>query len=228
MTSGLAWKDNVRVASTANLNLASPGATIDGVTMAVNDRVLVKDQTAPEENGLYGWNGAAVAMTRTTDADSVSELRSAIVSVDEGTANGDTTWRQTALPATLGTDPVVWAAFGADVPQATETLAGKAEIATQGETDTGTDDQRIVTPAKLANWAGRGLEYAADIGDGVNTQYTVSHSFGSRDVQVIVRENSGAYRVVEAGLSMPTTNTVQVDFASAPSLNAYRVYISKR
>ena len=37
------------------------------------------------------------------------------------------------------------------LPQATETLRGGAELATQSETDTGTDDERIVTPLKLSN-----------------------------------------------------------------------------
>src|SRR5574343_1048193 len=65
---GLSWKDNVRVATQGNINLASPGATIDGVTMVSGDRVLVKAQTTQADNGIYIWNGAAVAMTRSLDA----------------------------------------------------------------------------------------------------------------------------------------------------------------
>lgn len=38
---------------------------------------------------------------------------------------------------------------GGNVPQATTTLAGKAEIATQAEVNTGTDNTRIVTPLTL-------------------------------------------------------------------------------
>ena len=144
---GLAWKGSCRVASTGNLTISGPGSTIDGVTLAANNRVLVKDQTAPEENGIYVWNGAAVPMTRSADANTAAELKSATVGVDEGTANADTTWRQTEVPVTIGTDPIVWVTFGANVPQATESVAGKAELATQAETNTGTDDQRIVTPS---------------------------------------------------------------------------------
>ena len=44
------------------------------------------------------------------------------------------------------------------VPPASEVLAGVAELATQGETDDGTDDERIVTPLKLATLiAGLGI-----------------------------------------------------------------------
>lgn len=50
--------------------------------------------------------------------------------------------------ATVGAD---WNIIPSYLTQATETLAGIAELATQAETDAGTDDQRIVTPLKLKN-----------------------------------------------------------------------------
>lgn len=42
------------------------------------------------------------------------------------------------------------------VVQSSETVAGKIELATQAETNAGTDDTRAVTPLKLANWTGAG------------------------------------------------------------------------
>ncbi|MCX7669497.1 MAG: hypothetical protein N2439_05435, partial [Anaerolineae bacterium] len=65
---GLAWKDSCRVATQGNIDLSSPGATIDGVTMAAGDRVLVRAQTTASQNGIYIWNGAATVMTRALDA----------------------------------------------------------------------------------------------------------------------------------------------------------------
>lgn len=53
--------------ATANISIAAPGATINGVTLAVGDRVLLVGQTTVSQNGLWVWNGAAVAMTRPTD-----------------------------------------------------------------------------------------------------------------------------------------------------------------
>ena len=50
---GLQWKAPVRVASTANTTLSAPGSSIDGVTMAVHDRVLLKNQTTASENGIW-------------------------------------------------------------------------------------------------------------------------------------------------------------------------------
>ena len=82
---GLAWKDSCRVATQGNINLSSPGATIDGITMASGDRVLVRAQTTQSQNGIYIWNGSAVAMTRALDANTADELEQATTTVEEGT-----------------------------------------------------------------------------------------------------------------------------------------------
>src|SRR5215475_5520919 len=50
--SGLAWKDTCRIASTANVALTGLVA-IDGVTPSAGDRVLLKNQTAGAENGIW-------------------------------------------------------------------------------------------------------------------------------------------------------------------------------
>lgn len=109
---GMAWKDSVRAASTANINLASPGTTIDAVAMAAGDRFLAKDQTTGNQNGIYVWNGSAVAATRAADASTFAEMEAAVVTVEEGTAGAGTVWRQTAVNGTLGTTTITWAAFG--------------------------------------------------------------------------------------------------------------------
>lgn len=221
---GLAWKDSVRVATTTNVTLTGPGATIDGVTMANNDRVLVKNQTAAADNGLYIYNGAGTAMTRAADASTFAELEQAVVTVEEGTSAG-ATFRQTAINGTLGTNDLLWASFGTDTPQATESVAGKLELATQSETDGGTDDQRAVTPLKLTNWTGRKLKFAQTIGDGSATSFNVDHAFGTRDVTVGVYRNSGSYDEVIADITRPSVNRVTVTFAVAPASGAYRVVV---
>jgi hypothetical protein len=221
---GLAHKDDVRVRTASNISLASPGATLDGVTMVVNDRVLVSAQTAGAENGIYIWNGAAVPMTRSADANTGSELLSAIVPVTEGTSGG-TVWRQTAVNITLGTTSIAFVAFGTSAPQASESTAGIAEIATQAETDTGTDDQRIVTPAKLANWAGRVRRLSQAIGDGTATQFTITHNFNTRDVDATVRRTSGNFDQVIVDIDYPTLNTARITFAAAPAAGAFQAFL---
>lgn len=221
---GLAWKDSCRVATQANLNLSSPGATIDGITMASQDRVLVRSQTTTADNGIYVWNGSAVAMTRALDASTFAELEQAVTTVEEGTSAG-TTYRQDQVNGTLGSSTISWVTFGTSAPAASETTSGIAELATQAETDAGTDDARIVTPLKLANWSGRLRKVSTNVGDGSATSYTVTHNLNTRDVIVRVFPNSGQYDDVEVDVQRTGVNTVAVVFASAPSSNAYRVVV---
>ncbi|MEP7197243.1 MAG: hypothetical protein ABI851_12045 [Saprospiraceae bacterium] len=91
-------KGTVKVATTANGTLATAFAnsqTVDGVTLATGDRILLKNQTTQSENGLYTVN-ASGAPTRATDMDVWSEVPGAWVTVQQGTANADTTWLSTA------------------------------------------------------------------------------------------------------------------------------------
>ena len=90
---GLDVKSSVRAATTAAGTLASDfanGDAIDGVTLATNDRILIKDQASGSENGIYTVN-ASGAPTRATDFDADAEVTAgAFTFVEEGTTNGDT------------------------------------------------------------------------------------------------------------------------------------------
>lgn len=221
---GLAWKDSVRVSTATNVSLASPGATLDGVTMAANDRFLARNQTAPAENGIYIFNGAATPATRSLDANTYDELEGAVVTVEEGTSAG-TTYRQTGVNGTINTTAVTWVTFGTAAPSASETTAGIIEIATQAETDAGTDDTRAITPLKLANYAGRFKRFAQAIGDGTATQFTVTHNLNTQDVTVGVYRNSGAFDEVNVDVEHTTVNSVTVRFAVAPAASSFRVVV---
>jgi len=221
---GLAWKDSCRVATQANLNLASPGATIDAITMASGDRVLVRAQTAGAENGIYVWNGAASAMTRALDANTFPELEQATTTVEEGTSAG-VTYRQTAVNGTLGSTAVSWTVMGTSAPTASTTQSGIMRLATQAETDAGTAADLAVSPQTLANWSGRLRKFSANVGDGSATSYTVTHNFNTRDVIVRVFPNSGQYDDVEVDVQRTGVNAVAVVFATAPASNAYRVVV---
>lgn len=113
---GLAWKDSVRAASTANGTLASAfanGSVIDGVTLATGDRILIKNQTTGSENGIYVV-AASGAPARATDSDSQSDLLSTAVFVSEGTTQADTAWvLQTNAPITVGSTSLAYVQFGA-------------------------------------------------------------------------------------------------------------------
>lgn len=109
------WKASVRVATTAAGTLATDyenGDTIDGVVLATGNRILIKNQAAGEDNGIYVVQ-ASGAPVRATDADVSAEVTSGLsVFVNEGTANGDSGWVLiTEDPITLGTTPLSFTQF---------------------------------------------------------------------------------------------------------------------
>lgn len=108
------YKDSVRVATTAPINLAAPGANIDGVAMVAGNRFLDKDHATTALRGIYIWNGAAVPATRATDADDGAELNGgAIIPVEEGTINKDTNWQLTTNGVVvIGSTALTFERFG--------------------------------------------------------------------------------------------------------------------
>lgn len=221
---GLAWKDSTRVATQGNINLAAPGATIDGITMVASDRVLVLAQTAGAENGIYIWNGAAVSMTRSIDANTAAELEQAVVTVEEGT-NAGSSYRQGVVNATLGTTTLTWSAFGTGAAPASTTTAGVIELATQPEVDAGVIANMAVTPATLAASVFATRKFNANIGDGSATSYAVTHNLNTRDVEVEVYRNSGNFDTVLVEVQRTSVNAVTILFDTAPAANAYRVMV---
>lgn len=114
LTRNLSWKLAVRAASTANGALATAyenGDTLDGVTLATGDRILLKNQSTGGENGIYVVN-ASGAPTRAVDADSADELKGATVTVLEGTVNADKVFRLITDNITLGTTAQTWTEIG--------------------------------------------------------------------------------------------------------------------
>ncbi len=109
---GLSWKDSVVAASTANVTVVSAPSSLDGVTLTAGDRVLLKDQTLPAENGIYTFASAASALTRAVDADSADELIGATVTVVKGSTNADRVYRLVTDDVTLGTTSLSFTELG--------------------------------------------------------------------------------------------------------------------
>ena len=104
-------KGSVKVATTVTGVLATAfanGQSIDGVTLVTGDRILIKNQSASAENGIYIVNVSGVP-TRSTDMNVWTEVPSAFVAVEEGTVNQDTIWLCTANQGgTLNTTAITW------------------------------------------------------------------------------------------------------------------------
>ena len=124
-------KDSVKLATTANLSAtynngagtltydATGVQAVDGVNLALNDRVLVKDQSTGTQNGIYRVStapavGVAGVLTRATDADSNAEVTGGMFAfVEAGSSNADNAYVLTSVTgtATLGTSTLTFTQF---------------------------------------------------------------------------------------------------------------------
>ena len=153
---GAATREAVVAASIGNGALTTAfenGDTLDGVTLVTGDRILLKDQTAGEENGLYTVE-ATGAPTRATDFDVDAEaIRGATVMVIGGTANANSTWMHTTTGAiTLDTTSLIFKQIGSRGKQTLwipanemqpSVTAGCAALSTV-ETVAGQPDQQVL------------------------------------------------------------------------------------
>lgn len=109
---GLKPKQAVAVASTADIDLAvaADPSPIDGYTLQNGDRILLKDQTDPAENGIYDAVTAADPTTwvRSADYNNVSEIPGSYTVAQNGTVGQGVLYVTTSSPAVLGTDPIVF------------------------------------------------------------------------------------------------------------------------
>lgn len=222
---GIDWKASVRAATTAAVTLATAlenGDTLDGVTLATGNRVLVKNQADATENGIYVV-AASGAPTRSSDADTAAEITASFaVFVEEGTVNADSGWTLTNNGSvTVGTTELTFTQFtglgqitaGAGLTKTANTLD---VVAGTGIT-VNANDVAINTEVVAR-------KFTANLGDGTNTAYTVTHGFNTRTVVVAVYD-AVTYEEVYADITRTGVDTVTVTFAAAPTADAYKVVV---
>ena len=222
---GLAWKAPVRAAATANVTLASPGATLDGVTLAAGDRLLLKNQTAAADNGIYVWTARGSPLTRAADADGTGELApGTAVSVTEGTTNADKAFIVISDAAiVIGTTAQTWGQLGGagswtagnGVNIAGSTISAVA--ASNGGVSVGAGG--IALDASIA-----ARKYSQNVGNGSATSIAVTHGLGTKDVAVSLRKNSDDTGFV-TDWTATDANTVTLTFAAAPASAEHRVTV---
>lgn len=217
-------KASVRALSNSNISLSGT-QTIDGVTLSVGDRVLVRGQSTATQNGVYVVS--AGAWGRANDADQNYELTpGAFWFVEEGTTYGKTQWRiENTGSITIGSTNISINQFGA----ATAYVAGNGIDITSN-----TVSAKIKATGSGLVLDSNGLyvdstvvarKYATTIGDGSATSFTVTHNLGNQDVVASVRTVASPYAEVLTDIEYSTTNTVTIKFAVAPTSNQYRVVV---
>lgn len=223
-TRNVDWKASVRAGSTGNVSITSAPASIDGVTFAAGDRVLLKDQTTGSENGIYTFSAASSALTRANDADTSAKVTSGMaVTITEGTVNDNRVYLLiTNDPITIGTTALVFTQLGAGSAAYTAgnglSLSGQAFAVVAGSGIIADGTSTRVDTSVVAR------KYAANVGDGSATAITITHNLGTRDVTVSVHDAS-TFDEVECDVNKATVNTVTLTFATAPAASAYRATI---
>lgn len=244
---GLHIHASVVAATTANLTASydngtsGVGATLtnsgtqaalvlDGVTLSVSDRVLVKNQTSGLQNGIYtvtntGSVSSNWVLTRATDFDTSAEIQGGdFTFVTGGTTYDNTGWVQTATSVTVGTTAIVWQQFSG---------AG-TYTASNGVQLVGSDFSGVVVASGGLSVGASGFQldttiavrkYAANVGDGTATSYTITHNLGTKDVIVSVYDNSSPYAEVICDVQHTSTSAITLLFSVAPTSNQYRVVV---
>ncbi len=276
---GLAVKDPVRVRASSNINIATPGTTVDGVAMVSGDSVLLTNQTTASQNGIYVWTGSATALTRRGDADTATNLvPGTYVFVNEG-SSADSAWVLTTNgPITLGTTNLTFSLFinagqtydgdgllkignqinvvgvtnrisvSADAVDISTNYVGQSSITTLGTISTGTWAATTIavnrggtgattfTANRLlifngTTFASSNLDPSAIIQRNTfavpagNVLATITHTLNTKRPHVTVYEIA-TDELVYPGIKAPSTTTVELSFAVAPTAGQYEAVIS--
>lgn len=221
---GLDWKDEVRAASTGNINISAPGTTIDVVTMAVGDSFLAKDQTVASERGVYVWNGSAVAATRRNDANTSALIAGLTVSVAEGSVNAGRVYlMNTPDPIVLGTTSLSFIPVGG---------TGAAYSAGNGLSLVGSTFNVVPGSGIIADGTSTRVDpaivprkQAFNVGDGTSTVITIPHNLATRDLTAQYWSNASPWDFQVPDMALPNVNNLVLTFATAPASGAGRIVI---
>ena len=224
LINGLTWKQAVDVATTSAQTLSTAfaaGQTIDGITLALGMRVLVKNQATASENGIY-LVPASGAPTRTADASAGELSTNDTVRVNQGTVNADTAWTLTTVGTiTVGTTSQTWVRSDSGTPYSAGnglTLSSNTFAVNPGAGIIADGTSTRLDPTVAV------LKYVTTVGDGSSTTITVTHSLGTKSVTTALY-NTSTGEVVEADVTYTSTSALTLTFASAPGSGAYTVVV---
>lgn len=203
-------KTAVRVATTATGTLATAyenGDTVDGVTLATGDRILLKDQSSGAENGIYTVNASGTP-TRATDADISAEVKGGLaVWINEGTVNADTRWVLTTNDAiTLGSTALT---FVQDF-KATSTTAGAGLTASGGVVAVGAGTGISVGADSVAVDTSVVARYVVLATTGGSTSEVLTHSLGNQFCIVQIGNQSTPWETQEFDIEKTSTTTITI------------------
>ena len=174
LVAGLKTRIITRVATTANINLSTDlenGDTLDGITLATGNKILVNNQTDQTQNGIYIVPASGTA-SRDPNFDTVAELAGQLVIVQEGSTNADkiylcTTDNSGSIGSVNITFSQVQPSFTGTVTSVAVADAGSSEISVSGSpiTTSGTITLGVnsISVTKITDAASKGFATAMAI-----------------------------------------------------------------
>lgn len=180
--------------------------TIDSTSTVVGDRILVKDQAATLQNGVYvvtavGDTFTNWVLTRATDYDEPMEINQGdFFTVGTGTVNGLTQWIETAVVSTIGTDPITFQSnivAGSGITKTNNTIAssggGMSTVVATSAT------QAIAVNTRYIANRGGGVAFSLPATSAVGDIFTIIGKLGTWSI------TQGAGQQVNVG---PASNTL--------------------
>lgn len=219
--------DDVTIGDATDVTITTSGdltvtgdLTVNGSTTTVNTTELTIEDNLMTLNS--GQTGTPPTSLRSGIEVERGDTANAIFQFNENTDK----WEFSVDGGTTFTN------LGAAPADASASVKGIVELATNNETNTGTDATRAVTPASL-NHALTNRSFAVNleasnsaVTKSTNT-YTVTHGLATRDVMAQVYETASPYETVQVDIARATTGTITVAFADTVTDGDYRVLVTK-
>ncbi len=183
-----------------NVVVTGPGGTLDGVTLAVGDRILLRSQTAAAENGIWVFNGATAGLTRPADWTGTVPLSGDTVIVAEGATYDN----QLFILATNGTITV-----------------GTTAVSFVQGGSSGITRTSLGATGKYATTVGDGITTSFTITHGLSSTDVVVKTYMTNATDVATDELLASVTVVDAN----TVRVVQTSPVPAASGNAGRLRV---
>jgi hypothetical protein len=226
-TTGVSWNQSVRVATDTEITTFPPTDglntvdTIDGISLSINDRVLIKNQSNGIHNGIYVVSSGTWG--RAVDFDTGNNVSGSAVWVNEGTNYADQGWVCVSDDAVVGTNVLTF-----DI-MASETTPGGSNM------DIQFNNSGVFGGTSDFTWDGSTLKLADDksLTLGNDNDLVLSHSgttnslSGSSTKLHLV--NTTGYTTLEAGTHIimkqgSTSGSTYTDFQDSAGISIMRIH----
>lgn len=197
-------------------------AVLTGITFLTNSAILATDTVLVALGKLQSQITALVATSHTHSNKAILDATTYSV-----TAADHTAWD--AKETTTGAQTKATTALN-DAKTYTDTSVSALVAAAPGTLDTLNElaaalgDDPNYAASMTALLAAKTNKYAANIGDGTLTVYTITHSLNTLDTVYVLKEVSTGNQVF-AEIKNVDANNISVTFAVAPTANQYRIVI---